>query len=199
MQSTKNLIARVAKLCERVTLKSSPTPTLSQDYKQGIENFKFNEVLEIVWSKIKVLDQQINSSEPWKVTDQKKLTQILQSSVNGIVSVANELKPFLPNTSEKIEEQFKGPKIISEKPLFPRIQKIQITQMQAQTKISLYEVLAFFSGLSVCANQQLQVFPILQYVSQRHPHHKTGLFLGLFLLSFRFKSTQWNQSCQQIA
>ena len=116
-----NLIARVAKLCERVTLKSSPTPTLSQDYKQGIENFKFNEVLEIVWSRIKVLDQQINSSEPWKVTDQKKLTQILQSSVNGIVSVANELKPFLPNTSEKIEEQFKGPKIISEKPLFPRI------------------------------------------------------------------------------
>src|SRR3989344_5719919 len=52
---------------------------------------------------------------------EKKLMQILQSSVNGIVSVANELKPFLPNTSEKIEEQFKGPKIISEKPLFPRI------------------------------------------------------------------------------
>src|SRR3989344_4600932 len=116
-----NLIARVAKLCERVTLKSSPTPTLSQDYKQGIENFKFNEVLEIVWSRIKVLDQQINSSEPWKVTDQKKLTQILQSAVDGIISVANELKPFLPNTSQKIEEQFKGPKIKSTKSLFPRI------------------------------------------------------------------------------
>ncbi len=116
-----NLVARVAKLCERVTLKPSPTPTFSEEYKKGFENFKFNEVLEIVWNEIKILDQQINTVEPWKITDQKKLTQVLQSAVDGILRISNELKPFLPETAEKIEKQFRGPKITSGKPLFPRI------------------------------------------------------------------------------
>ncbi|MDP2637457.1 MAG: methionine--tRNA ligase [Candidatus Levybacteria bacterium] len=116
-----NLVARVAKLCEKVTLKPSPKPTLSEDYKKYIESFKFNEGLENVWSRIKILDQQINIAEPWKITDENKLTKVLQTTVDEIVSVVNEIKPFLPETAKKIEEQFKGPKIISQKPLFPRI------------------------------------------------------------------------------
>ena len=116
-----NLVARVAKLCERITLKPSPVSTFSEDYKKNIENFKFNEVLAIIWSEIKVLDQQINNSEPWKITDRKNLTEVLQLAVDGIVSIAYQLKPFLPETAEKIEKQFKCPKITSQKPLFPRI------------------------------------------------------------------------------
>ncbi len=116
-----NLVARVAKLCEKVTLKPSPIPVFSENYKKEIEDFKFNEVLEIIWNEIRILDQQINTAEPWKIKDQKKLTQVLQSTVDGIVCIAYELKPFLPETAEKIEEQFKGPKITSGKSLFPRI------------------------------------------------------------------------------
>jgi methionyl-tRNA synthetase len=116
-----NLVARVAKLCERVTLKPSPTYIIPEDYKKSIENFKFNEALGLIWNEIKTLDQQINISTPWKVTDEKKLTEILQTAVDGIISVANKLTPFLPKTAKKIEEQFSGPKIVSSKPLFPRI------------------------------------------------------------------------------
>lgn len=116
-----NLVARVAKLCERVTLKSSPIPELSEDYKKGFENFKFNEVLENVWNEIRILDQQINTQEPWKITDQEKLTQVLQSAVDGILGITNDLKPFLPQTAEKIEAQFRGHKIRAGKSLFPRI------------------------------------------------------------------------------
>lgn len=116
-----NLVARVAKLCEKVNLEPSPKHTLSEAYKKNIEGFKFNEVLEIIWNEIKVLDQQINIAEPWKITDEKKLTEILQSAVDGILQISNDLKSFLPETAEKIKEQFKGPKITSGKPLFPRI------------------------------------------------------------------------------
>jgi len=116
-----NLVARVAKLCERVTLKPSPTPKFSEEYKKDFENFKFNEVLENVWDEIRTLDQQINTAEPWKIIDEKKLTKVLQSAVDGILGIANELKPFLPETAQKIEDQFRGPKITSQKPLFPRI------------------------------------------------------------------------------
>ena len=116
-----NLVARVAKLCERVTLKSSPASSLSDSYKQGLENFRFNEVLENIWNEIRILDQQINIAEPWKITDEKKLTQVLQSAVDGILRIANDLKPFLPQTAKKIENQFKNTKVTFQKSLFPRI------------------------------------------------------------------------------
>lgn len=116
-----NLAARVAKLCEKVTINESPNPSLSEEYKKRIEDYKFNDVLEKIWSEIRALDQQINSSEPWKITDQEKLKQTIQPVVNGIVSIAYALKLFLPETAEKIEKQFKGPKITSQKALFPRI------------------------------------------------------------------------------
>ena len=116
-----NLAARVAKLCEKVTIDESPSPSLSKGYKDDIDNFRFNEVLENIWSKIRILDQQINANRPWKITDEEKLKQLLQSYVDKIIFIAFELKPFLPETAEKIENQFKGPKITSQKPLFPRI------------------------------------------------------------------------------
>jgi len=116
-----NLVARVAKLCERVTLKPSPTLELSETYKKDFESFKFNEVLEIVWNEIRTLDQQINTSEPWKIKDKKKLTDVLQTAVDGILRISNDLKPFLPQTSEKIESQFREPKIKRGRSLFPRV------------------------------------------------------------------------------
>jgi len=45
----------------------------------------------------------------------------LKKLVNEIRQINGALKPFLPETTEKIEKQFAGPKIKSEKPLFPRI------------------------------------------------------------------------------
>jgi methionyl-tRNA synthetase len=116
-----NLVARVAKLCEKVDLHLQFEPKISEEYKNNLKNFKFNEVLEDIWIEIKKLDQQINTKEPWKITDKEKLKQVLSDSVKEILSIANELTSFLPETAEKIERQFKGPKITSQKPLFPRI------------------------------------------------------------------------------
>ncbi len=116
-----NLVARVAKLCEKVILEKPQNPILSTEYKKGLDNFKFNESLENIWGEIRRLDQQINESKPWTITNKDKLKQFLQPIVNKIISIAYKLKPFLPEASQKIEEQFKEPKINSQKPLFPRI------------------------------------------------------------------------------
>jgi len=51
----------------------------------------------------------------------KKLTEVLQSAVNGILQVANDIKPFLPQTAEKIENQFNKQNVTSQSSLFPRI------------------------------------------------------------------------------
>ena len=115
-----NLIARVAKLCEGINFDKYKL-MLSKEYKKDIENYRLNEVLQIIWTEIKSLDKYINDKEPWGIEEKSKKLKILQPAVNRIRQIGYELRPFLPETAEKIEKQFKGPKIKSGKPLFPRL------------------------------------------------------------------------------
>ena len=85
-----------------------------------LEEFRFDEALKLIWYEISSLDRTIQDKTPWKLAGED-LHETLLFLVEELRSISNELKPFLPETAEKIKEQFKGPKIISQKPLFPRI------------------------------------------------------------------------------
>ncbi|MEK7186618.1 MAG: methionine--tRNA ligase [Patescibacteria group bacterium] len=125
-----NLISRVAKLCENANyIQMGTTSRESQHlididgYSQAMSEFKFNDALSFVWNKISALDKFINEEKPWdliKVQD-SKIKRVLAHAVDQIQEIAALLEPFLPETARKIEEQFKGPKITSQSPLFPRI------------------------------------------------------------------------------
>ncbi len=125
-----NLVARVAKLAElkRVQLSTASQrlqlhiPTyIEETYATLVETFQFNVVLEIIWREIKQLDIKINQDALWD-----KSNEIAQGTIpdyiKDIKQITFALKPFLPDTAEKILEQFKGPTITSQPPLFPRIQ-----------------------------------------------------------------------------
>lgn len=125
-----NLIARVAKLCEnsdytemgnkeRVSLHLLDV----KQYTDSLESFKFNDALSFVWAKITKLDQYINEEKPWELAKNQnpRLKSVLAHAVDQIQEIAALLEPFLPETSKKIEQQFQGPKIISQPSLFPRI------------------------------------------------------------------------------
>ncbi len=114
-----NLVARVAKLCERT---SPQPPAHNAQYNQNklVEDFRFDEALKEIWGWISELDQQIEKDQPWKLGD-LELEKVLVGYIERIVRIATALQPFLPDTAEKILEQFKGPKIKSGAPLFPRI------------------------------------------------------------------------------
>ncbi len=118
-----NLVARVAKLAEKIELHGinknlqihENVPTLLKDY-------KFNEILDYIWSvELRKLDQEINEVQPWKIEDQEKLKEFLGEIISNILDLAYNLQPFLPETAEKIIKQFTAEKIIFQKPLFPRI------------------------------------------------------------------------------
>lgn len=126
-----NLISRVAKLCESVNYthmgskeRVSGHLVSIETYSEALANFRFNEALEVVWQKIKRLDQFIDQEKPWELvkTQNKKRKDVLAHAVDQIQEITGLLEPFLPETARKIEEQFKGPKITSQHPLFPRIQ-----------------------------------------------------------------------------
>lgn len=125
-----NLVARVAKLCETTNFtetgsinKKAEHVLADETYTKALSEYKFNDALFYIWQKITKVDQFINAEKPWELlkTDPDRAKSVLAHCVDQIQEIAILLKPFLPQTSEKITEQFKGPKILSEKSLFPRI------------------------------------------------------------------------------
>ncbi len=139
-----NLVARVAKLCENSGFDFDPTPTDLKEIQQRIPNHQFikeiesfhlDEALAFIWRSdikwgllwlgetvngIKWTDQKISGDEPWTLKGEELKTSLSLYVIN-IRWIAAFLKPFLPETAQKIEEQFKGPKIKSADPLFPRL------------------------------------------------------------------------------
>lgn len=115
-----NLVARVAKLCEQSNV-YAPDALKQFDPKMTIhlEVYKFNEALNHIWGEIAEVDKKVNEEKPWELSGEK-LKGVLIALVKKIQHVAYNLKPFLPQTAEKILSQFSG-KVKTSKPLFPRI------------------------------------------------------------------------------
>lgn len=125
-----NLVARVAKLCETIDYthdgKTQSVEEVLKKHKEvqtTLEAYRFNESLEILWQKITLVDRYINDEKPWVLikSDLEKAKKVLAHCVDEIQEIALLLQPFLPETATKIQEQFKGPKIVSKESLFPRL------------------------------------------------------------------------------
>lgn len=116
-----NLVARVTKLCELKNFSAPEEGSVkdSPKVKYHLESLELFQALEVIQEYIKDADQLINQEKPWEIDDLRAAV-VLASLVVKIQQIAKELQPFLPETSEKILNQFSG-KIKSGEPLFPRI------------------------------------------------------------------------------
>lgn len=116
-----NLVARTAKLCENSGFEFPVTKlTGSKRVADALNEYKFDIGMKTIWEEITQTDQFINEEKPWTLTGDE-LQKVLIHIVDHIRAIANDLKPFMPDTAKKIEEQFKGPKIKAGAPLFPRL------------------------------------------------------------------------------
>ncbi|MDD5145650.1 MAG: methionine--tRNA ligase [Candidatus Pacebacteria bacterium] len=121
-----NLTARVIKLAEISNYQFSISNKFSnsnfqkeitkaqKDYQRFLNGFKFNEALGTAWKLITYCDKVVNEEKPWEGGKEK----IIEDLLRVISEISNLLKPFLPETSEKIFEQLKTKKSES---LFPRL------------------------------------------------------------------------------
>lgn len=125
-----NLVARVAKLCETTQYYQMESSSKKyghlisiEDYSSALSEFRFNDALSFIWKKITNLDRFINDEKPWELlkTNDHRLRTILGHAVDQIQEIAILLEPFMPETAQKIEDQFMKPKITSQKSLFPRV------------------------------------------------------------------------------
>lgn len=116
-----NLVARVSKMCEKSGFEFESQETeIYEEVKKNLEEYRFDEALRYIWNKISEIDQQINKNETWKLTGDK-LRNELQRYLTTIAEIALNLKPFMPQTTEKIAKIFGGPIIKAQNPLFPRL------------------------------------------------------------------------------
>jgi methionyl-tRNA synthetase len=118
-----NLVARVAKLCEKSGAVFDANPQSPKDhplYLQHINNFQLNTALEYIWSLIRTADQTVDSTKPWTL-EGDALKAVLAPLVNDITTIAVLLEPFMPETSTKIVSQYSATNIKSAPPLFPRL------------------------------------------------------------------------------
>ncbi len=125
-----NFVARVAKLCEQNNVN---TPISKENFvqvfnkyepiKTQLENFRFDEYIKSIQLRISEWDQSLEDNKPWqyKKNIEDKLPGYLEQLINAVRETAQLLLPILPQTAEKILEQFKGPTITSQPPLFPRL------------------------------------------------------------------------------
>ena len=122
-----NLVSRVAKLCETTGFTRSKESDIhildTENYDTAFEEFRLNDAIALVWERIGELDKFVEEEKPWELIKKEdhKIKSVLDHLTDGILEIAELLKPFLPETAEKIKKQFGAGKINSVSPLFPRI------------------------------------------------------------------------------
>jgi methionyl-tRNA synthetase len=116
-----NLVARVAAMAEKSELGIRKEELgLSGEVVKALDKYKFDEAMAHIWERIKKADQYVSEKRVWELKD-KKREEALTRLVNDIRQIAVDLTPFMPETAEKISQQFNGEKIVKGESLFPRL------------------------------------------------------------------------------
>lgn len=119
-----NLVARVMKLAETHLDTPVARPEESpfgEEYWSALDDFNFNNIMDIVWSKIQALDERITREEPFKLvkTDPQAGKSLIAELATELYQIGRLLNPLLPATNELI----KAAVLANKKPenLFPRL------------------------------------------------------------------------------
>ncbi|MDD2696607.1 MAG: class I tRNA ligase family protein [Candidatus Pacebacteria bacterium] len=115
-----NLTARVLTLAKNIKPVKEKfekeTEKVKNNLKKSLEVPKFNEALVSIWGLIGACDRYIEEERPWEVKENQK--EVIGNLLFALNEIAGLIRPFLPETSEKILKQIK---IQKSEPLFPRL------------------------------------------------------------------------------
>ena len=129
-----NLVSRVAAMATKIPdyrflPNKEHSNSLWNDVSNELNHFNFNSAINLIWGAIDGTDKYLSAERPWQLDlsdNNQKLSKIviINTAIENILDIAYCLKPFLPETAEKITEILGKENIIKpEKPLFPRLDK----------------------------------------------------------------------------
>jgi len=121
-----NLVSRVMKMAEtnlpvaEVRLPTGAEVGLPQEYQNAMEQYRYNDAMDVVWKKIGEADARIAEAEPFKLvkTDADAGKKIITELVHALVEIAYLLTPLLPATADAIRSAISANHLST--PLFMR-------------------------------------------------------------------------------
>jgi len=116
-----NLTSRLATLIEKNGVEKCDVKLLKKLGEKKIEKlidgFEFDKALNEIFSFIDVCNEYIQNKRPWETKDKKVLYELKES----ILKISELLVPFIPESAEKIQKQFKAKNIKKGEILFKKI------------------------------------------------------------------------------
>ena len=116
----KNFDNKIPKAC-KTDLKDNKLADLLDKTPEKVsidfDNYHFNFALEAIFHLVSESNKYINDTEPWKIKDKERLSNVLYLLLESLRYTAILLYPFIPETSEKIFEQLNLEKEFSLKDL----------------------------------------------------------------------------------
>ncbi len=103
-----NLVARIMKLAEdNLERGARPEPEeFPHEYTDALKKFEVNKAADVIWERIKLLDQQITDTAPFKVikTNPEEGKELILALTQELYGIGRMLNPFMPTTSKIIKE-----------------------------------------------------------------------------------------------
>jgi methionyl-tRNA synthetase len=117
-----NLVSRLARLASNINYvhQSSNEYNLYPEAEKSLGEYRFDEALKYIFLEITKLNKFIDEKTPWKLQGEE-LKNVLQTAIEQLLLIAFNLKPFLPETSSKIQSLFAHEIKTPISPLFKRI------------------------------------------------------------------------------
>ncbi|WP_035357590.1 methionine--tRNA ligase [Edaphobacter aggregans] len=124
-----NLLSRVTSLCAKSVFPgfdpSVQRPSTLSEVRGLLQEYRIDEAAQRIWNEIARLNKEVAHGKPWEILKSGKITElneVLARWIDGIHRVAIDLRPFLPETSQKMIDALNTRPIEAAKPLFPRIE-----------------------------------------------------------------------------
>lgn len=133
-----NLVSRVASMISRYQSGViGDAPQGDHDpkaYFDAMNGLRFDVAIDETWIKVRALNKYIETVKPWEIAKKREtdpdaeghLAEVLAQSVGSLLQIADQLKPFLPETAQAIEKIFSSGVIVPlerQGGLFPKIYK----------------------------------------------------------------------------
>ncbi len=116
-----NLVSRVSGLIERNGVEKTSNNLIKKINKKEIdklmESFQVDKALNEIFAFIDLCNEYVQEKKPWETKDKKILFELKES----ILEIARLLKPFIPESAEKIIKQFSAKNIKKQEVLFKKI------------------------------------------------------------------------------
>jgi methionyl-tRNA synthetase len=131
-----NLVSRVASMVTRYQSGViGDAPQGDHDpkaYFDAMSGLRFDTAIDETWIKVRALNKYIETVKPWEIAKKREtdpdaeghLGEVLAQAVGSLLQIADQLKPFLPETAETIEKTFASGVIVpleKQGGLFPKI------------------------------------------------------------------------------